>query len=278
MTTAAFGQDASTSQDVFGQPAVAVRDHDRYLVASKGLVLTSGLVGQTVYNGAADDAAIIGEVTDIVLSPDGNAVAAIIGVGGFLGVGQKDVAVSLDQLAWVKRQDNKRWLVVASSKEELSGAPTFDRNSLLTDGASDPTKGQATEASTNAKAESAPDRAASDTRSALKAVPAESISAGKLIGSAVYGPEDEKLGNVADALMSTDGQVEAFVVDVGGFLGLGKKPIAISIENLDLLADDNGKISVFTSFNKDELEQHPAYSAEAYKADSEKILLRGTAE
>lgn len=278
MTTAALGQDASTCWDVFGQPSVAARDHDRYLVASKGLVLTSGLVGQTVYNGAADDAATIGEVTDLVLSPDGNAVAAIIGVGGFLGVGQKDVAVSLDQLAWVKRHDNKRWLVVASSKEELSGAPTFDRNSLLTDGASDPNKGQFTEASTNAKAESAPDRAASDIRSALKAVPAESISAGKLIGSAVYGPEDEKLGNVADALMSSDGQMEAFVVDVGGFLGLGKKPIAISIENLDLLADDNGKISVFTSFNKDELEKHPAYSAEAYKADSEKILLRGTAE
>ena len=51
MTTAAFGEDANTSQDVFGQPSAA-RDHDRYLVVSRGLVLTSGLVGQTVYNGA----------------------------------------------------------------------------------------------------------------------------------------------------------------------------------------------------------------------------------
>ncbi|ATU94549.1 PRC-barrel domain-containing protein [Phyllobacterium zundukense] len=278
MTTGAFAQDGRTSQDVFGHPSVAVRDHDRYLVASKGLVLTSGLVGQTVYNGPADDAATIGEVTDIVLSPDGNAVAALIGVGGFLGVGQKDIAVSLDQLAWVTRDDNKRWLVVASSKEELSGAPTFDSNSLLRDGASDPAKGQATGVATNAKTESVVNKAASDIRSALKAVPTASISSEKLIGSAVYGPDEKQLGSVADTLMAGDGQVDAFVVDVGGFLGLGKKPIAISIENLDLLADDNGKISVFTPFTKDELEKHPAYSAEAYKADSEKILLRGAAE
>ena len=278
MSTAAFGQDARTSQDIFGQPSATARDHDRYLVASKGLVLTSGLVGQTVYNGAADYAVSIGEVTDIVLGPDGNAVAAILGVGGFLGVGQKDVAVSLDQLAWVKRQDDQRWLVVSSSKQELSDAPAFDRNSLITDGGSDPAKGHATEASANAKTESAANKAAWDIRSMLKAVPAESISAGNLIGSTVYGPEDEKLGNVADALMSSDGQMEAFVVDVGGFLGLGKKPIAVSIENLDLLADDNGKISVFTYFDKEALEKQPAYTAEAYKTDSEKILLRGAAE
>lgn len=151
MTTGAFAQDGRTSLNVFGHPSVALRDHDRYLVASKGLVLTSGLVGQTVYNGPADDAATIGEVTDIVLSPDGNAVAALIGVGGFLGVGQKDIAVSLDQLTWVTRDDNKRWLVVASNKEELGGAPTFDRNSLVRDGAFDPANGQATGVATNIK-------------------------------------------------------------------------------------------------------------------------------
>ncbi|MCG2901885.1 PRC-barrel domain-containing protein, partial [Escherichia coli] len=78
--------------------------------------------------------------------------------------------------------------------------------------------------------------------------------------------------------MTPDGQVEAFVVDVGGFLGLGKKPIAISIENLDLLSDKDGKIAVYTPFTKQQLQAHPAYSEEAYKADSEKILLRGSAE
>ncbi|MGH6860372.1 MAG: PRC-barrel domain-containing protein [Phyllobacterium sp.] len=250
---------------------------DRYLVASPGQVLTSGLVGQAVYNGSGDDAVSIGEVTDVVLDPDGVAQAALVGVGGFLGVGEKDVAIGLDRLSWAEKPDKKRWLVIDASKEELEKAPAFDRAALLTDGAADPEKAPVPEVAPAEKSTDA-EKPAAAPRSALKPVPSTAMSADKLIGSVVYGPEDETLGSVGDALMTPDGQMEAFVVDVGGFLGLGKKPIAISIENLDLMADESGKISVFTPFTKKELEAHPAYTAEAYKADSEKILLRGAAE
>lgn len=272
LCTAAAAQEGS---DIFGQPIMASPVQDRYLVAAPGQVLTSGLVGQSVYNSAKDDAVSIGEVKDVVLNPEGRAEAAIVGVGGFLGVGEKEVAVGLDQLSWTEKPDKKRWLVIATTKEELDKAPAYDRSVLLTDGASDPAKAPEPAVSQTEPSAKTP---AIELRSALKAVPSSAMSADKLIGSAVYGPEDETLGSVGDALMTPDGQIEAFVVDVGGFLGLGKKPIAVSIENLDLLADDSGKISVFTPFTKKDLEAQPAYSAEAYKADSEKILLRGTAE
>ncbi|MDQ0997272.1 sporulation protein YlmC with PRC-barrel domain [Phyllobacterium ifriqiyense] len=272
LTITVAAQDGS---DIFGQPIVAAPAQDRYLVAAPGQVLTAGLIGQTVYNSSNDDAASIGEIKDVVLNPEGRTESAVIAVGGFLGVGQKEVAVSLDQLSWAEKPDNKRWLVIAASKEELEKAPAYDRSVLLTDGASDPAK--APEPAINATEQDIK-KSPAKLRSALKAVPSSAMSADKLIGSAVYGPEDETLGSVGDALMTPDGQIEAFVVDVGGFLGLGKKPIAVSIENLDLLADDSGKISVFTPFTKKELEAQPAYTPEAYKADSEKILLRGTAE
>lgn len=266
---------AQDGSDIFGQPIVAAPIQDRYLVAAPGQVLTAGLIGQTVYNSSKDDAASIGQIRDVVLNPEGRAESAVIAVGGFLGVGEKEVAVGLDQLSWVEKPDKKRWLVITTSKEELEKAPAYDRSVLLTDGASDPAKApEPSISSTEQEAKKSPAKL----RSALKAVPSSAMSADKLIGSVVYGPEDETLGSVGDALMTPDGQIEAFVVDVGGFLGLGKKPIAVSIENLDLLADDSGKISVFTPFTKKELEAHPAYTAEAYKADSEKILLRGTAE
>ncbi|EJN05578.1 PRC-barrel domain-containing protein [Phyllobacterium sp. YR531] len=272
LCTAAAAQEGS---DIFGQPIMEAPVQDRYLVAAPGQVLTTGLIGQAVYNSTKDDAASIGEVKDVVLNPEGRAEAAIIGVGGFLGVGEKEVAVGLDQLSWTERPDKKRWLVIATTKEELDKAPAYDRSALLTDGASDPAKAPEPAVVNQDQPAGKP---AAELRSALKAVPSSAMSADKLIGSVVYGPDDETLGSVGDALMTPDGQVEAFVVDVGGFLGLGKKPIAVSIENLDLLADDSGKISVFTPFTKKELEAQPAYTAEAYKADSEKILLRGTAE
>ncbi|MEP7452432.1 PRC-barrel domain-containing protein [Phyllobacterium sp. SB3] len=273
LCTAAAAQEGS---DIFGQPIMASPVQDRYLVAAPGQVLASGLIGQSVYNSSKDDAASIGEVKDVVLNPEGRAEAAIVGVGGFLGVGEKEVAVGLDQLSWTEKPDKKRWLVIATTREELDKAPAYDRSVLLTDGASDPAK--APEPPVANQTEPQAEKPAAELRSALKAVPSSAMSADKLIGSTVYGPEDETLGSVGDALMTPDGQIEAFVVDVGGFLGLGKKPIAVSIENLDLLADDSGKISVFTPFTKKDLEAQPAYTAEAYKADSEKILLRGTAE
>lgn len=275
ISTATFAQQGA---GIFGQPVESAPMQERYLVASPGQVLTSDLVDQTVYNSANDDAVSIGTVKDVVLNPDGSAQAAIIGVGGFLGVGEKDVAVGLDQLSWTQKPDKKRWLVIAASRAELDKAPAFDRAALLAGGASGPAKAPEPDAVPAPQTSDNAAKPPADMRSALKAVPSTAMSADKLIGSIVYGPEDETLGSVGDALMTPDGQMEAFVVDVGGFLGLGKKPIAISIENLDLLADDSGKISVFTPFTKKELEAHPAYTAEAYKADSEKILLRGAAE
>ncbi|MBV9702598.1 MAG: PRC-barrel domain-containing protein, partial [Methylobacteriaceae bacterium] len=57
--------------------------------------LSSNYVNHTVY-GPKDEK--LGKITDLVLNADGQAVAAIVGVGGFLGIGEKDVAVSFKAL------------------------------------------------------------------------------------------------------------------------------------------------------------------------------------
>jgi sporulation protein YlmC with PRC-barrel domain len=274
LTTSGFAQtkEIGTTHGVFDVTVKTSADGERYLQSEPGQILASGLIGQSVYNGAQDDAVSIGAVKDLVLDTDGVAVAAIVGVGGFVGIGEKDVAVGLSDLTWTDRADGKRWLVIATSKEELEKAPAFDKAALLGEGVS------AERAKPVPESSKPLPEAKVTTHDGLKAVPATAVSAEKLIGTTVYGSEEETLGTVGDALMTPDGQVEAFVVDVGGFLGLGKKPIAISIENLDLLSSKDGKIAVYTPFTKEQLTAHPAYSEEAYKADSEKILLRGSAE
>src|SRR5690606_27680838 len=55
--------------------------------------LASNLIGETVYNGTGDDAENIGSVTDMVISNQGQIEALVVGVGGFLGIGRKDVAL-----------------------------------------------------------------------------------------------------------------------------------------------------------------------------------------
>lgn len=55
-----------------------------------------------------------------------------------------------------------------------------------------------------------------------------------LEGATIYGPEDEKIGSVAHA--HGTGAAAQVVIDVGGFLGIGAKPVAVPVADLDLCA------------------------------------------
>jgi PRC-barrel domain len=65
----------------------------------------------------------------VLLSPDGKVNALIIGVGGFLGIGEKDVAVPFDAVMHETR-DGKVYLTLDTTKDALKGAPglKYDRS------------------------------------------------------------------------------------------------------------------------------------------------------
>lgn len=80
---------------------------------------------QTVYNPSDET---IGEVRDVLIDSDGEIAALIIGVGGFLGLGEKNVAVSFDAVRRVERDDS--WhLVMNTTKDALEGAPDYKYDS-----------------------------------------------------------------------------------------------------------------------------------------------------
>ncbi len=106
-------------------------------------VLASTLVGMRVYAIESDvddtktypadsrkDWQDVGEVNDVVLDWDGSIKAVVLGVGGFLGVGEKDVAIEMSSLRKVREsEDSNDWfLVVNSSKDLLTNAPAYTRN------------------------------------------------------------------------------------------------------------------------------------------------------
>jgi hypothetical protein len=67
----------------------------------------------------------IGNVTDLVIDSNGNVTGAIIGVGGFLGISQKDVMIPFKELK-VSTRDGKDWLVLNRTKDELKLAPAYN--------------------------------------------------------------------------------------------------------------------------------------------------------
>ena len=106
-------------------------------------ILASSLIGMRVYAVQNDiDAtkaypaearkewADVGEVNDVVLDWNGAVKAVVLGVGGFLGVGEKNVAIEMASLRKVRESaDSNDWfLVVNTSKEMLSNAPAYTAN------------------------------------------------------------------------------------------------------------------------------------------------------
>ena len=75
------------------------------LTMSSSDAVASKVMGAKVFDGADQNANQIGTINDLVLGQGGNVAAAVIGVGGFLGVGQKNVAVNYDQLTWSTQPD-----------------------------------------------------------------------------------------------------------------------------------------------------------------------------
>jgi sporulation protein YlmC with PRC-barrel domain len=67
----------------------------------------------------------IGEIMDVLVDKSGKVSSLIIGVDGFLGAGEKDVAVPFDAVKITNKDNNKRTLVMNTTKDDLKNAPGF---------------------------------------------------------------------------------------------------------------------------------------------------------
>jgi hypothetical protein len=93
--------------------------------------------------------------------------------------------------------------------------------------------------------------------------------ASKFKGTDVVGSDDQKIGDVSDILFDKDGKIEAYVVGVGGFLGIGAKDVAMPPSAFTVVAGDKSKNEadkLKVSMTKDQLKQ--AANFEPYKAPS----------
>jgi sporulation protein YlmC with PRC-barrel domain len=94
------------------------------VVQDANTVLAKELIGQTVY---ASDKTKIGSISDLILSKDAKTVDGfVIGVGGFLGIGEKSVAMKLDRLQITHdTQGGGVQLTMDAKKDELANTPSF---------------------------------------------------------------------------------------------------------------------------------------------------------
>jgi hypothetical protein len=85
----------------------------------------------------------------------------------------------------------------------------------------------------------------------------DELIAPTLQGATIYGPDDARIGTVSH--MHGAGDTAHVVIDVGGFLGIGAKPVAVPVGDLDFMRDEDGDIHAVTSWTKDQLKQMPEH-------------------
>ncbi len=321
-------------------------------------MLASTFIGKTVYTSANDDAEAIGDVEDVVLDKSGKVDAVVVSVGGFLGIGDKSVALPFDRLS-MEMKDGEQWIVSDATSEELNQMAEFDADMLAPEqpeAAMTEAEGEAAEGAEEAEpmaeeagqeteqaaetaameTEQVAETAATETEQAADAtaneaeqeteeaaaeveqegeqmaeqgqdatvpvVPAdgepaateqqamaeqpslresmqpadmESVSVEQLIGTTVYGQSEENLGEIGDVILGDDKSIEAYIIDVGGFLGIGEKPVAISPDAIELMKQaESDDYAIFTKFTEEQLDQQAEYSQEEYEANPDSVVLK----
>jgi sporulation protein YlmC with PRC-barrel domain len=91
-------------------------------VKLQGGLRISKLLGSSVYN---DQNEKVGSVDDLIMKDDNKIVMAVVSVGGFLGIGNKLVAVPYDHLHLEMNKDETKVVMPGASKDSLASMPTF---------------------------------------------------------------------------------------------------------------------------------------------------------
>jgi len=83
------------------------------------------------------------------------------------------------------------------------------------------------------------------------------LNEANLMDAVVYGAGDDKIGTVSH--VHGTGTSMAVIVDVGGFLGMGTKPVSMKTSDLHFMRDENGTVHANTTWTKDQVKALPEH-------------------
>ena len=183
--------------------------------------------------------ATIGKVESVLVDNDGKAKFVIVDVGGWLGIGSREVAVRWDQLTFA---DNNEKIILNATKEQLAALPAHRYPNAAG-------QGQVYAYSDDVKANPYLADSAADGKTAA------TIDLHKLIGRNITNGS-HTVGDINSVMTDKDGNVRYVVVGVGGFLGIGEKEVALPWK--DLAISENGE-KVTANVTKEQLKAMPEH-------------------
>src|SRR5439155_11792619 len=117
-----------------------------------------------------------------------------------------------------------------------------------------PAYAQTSSSSTSSPSTSASSASNSATHVTVTQLQPGQIRATEMDGSTVYDTQNQKVGDVKDIILDRDGKVAAVILDVGAFLGMGGKYVAVAMNDLKVTEEKNSNKHRFTvDMTKDQL-------------------------
>lgn len=100
----------------------------------------------------------------------------------------------------------------------------------------------------------------------LEALPSEAYLATTLMDRSVLNTAGETVGDVNDLILSKGGEIDAVVIGVGGFIGIGEKSVAVNFGELSMESDDDGRMNLILDTTEEELRAAPDFVADGESA------------
>ena len=204
----------------------------------------SGIIGKGVQN---LEGQYLGVVRDLMIDPqDGGVAFAILSHGGVLGIPMKFVAVPFSAFTF---SSAKGIYVLDMSREKLDTAPGFDR------GQWPKYADRAWETDVYLYYGQTP--AWGDSDGAMETGEDTAYRFTEIRGTPVRNSRGEKLGSILDLVVDSEGHVPEAILSHGGFLGIGAKWVAVSLNDLRF---DTARRSFVLAWTKERLDAAPAFN------------------
>jgi sporulation protein YlmC with PRC-barrel domain len=220
------------------------------------------LIGKNVVDEQGKD---VGDIDSVLIDKDGQVKYVIVGVGGFLGIGEKHVAMKWDDL---KITENGERVLTNVTKEQLQALPDYKLPENVTLGTvhSYDEAVRMNQYLTEGGIAEAPAAATDTTGTATTdidnetTVTAGGLRASEVVGADVKNPAGDNIGEISEVILRQDGSVNGVVVDVGGFLGVGDRPVLLNWQDLHFTGTTGG-LAVTTTLGNDQLTAFPEFKA-----------------
>jgi hypothetical protein len=125
--------------------------------------------------------------------------------------------------------------------------------------------GQQAEQELDQRTQQAQDRMATAGDSAMDSL--DTLGTDEIVGKSVVSQQGEEIGTIDEVVMDTNSQQQLAVIDVGGFLGIGEKSVAISFDQLEL--SDDGRVQ--SDLTRETLQSQPEYDPAQYGEAAEQM-------